>query len=479
MNKLFSNSLLGNSINIFAIRFVTVLANLFGIIYYSRNIAKEQYGAYSFLLITMAIFIALGNIGMSAVVFNFSDSGIRQFFKNLTLQKKIYYGLYLAVIASGFVTVLHFNDFPIRDASTYLLLFLFLIVAVLCFVLDHVLLLFQIHKQQLVLNILFTGIVIFAHVYALGSNQNLDMHILIQWWAIALVLKLAIQLLLFRQQLQAPSNAFLEMTEIQPSRKTWLQLGFYEVFQSIVKQSDKFIVGLFTTKEATALYFNGRIDLPFLPAILSSVRNAALIQLSKKTKDESAILVIIKDTFLILSSIAFGIVAFGMAYSEELFTVVFSEKYLQASELFVWSLWILPAQYCVSLSYILQYKEKANIINRGAFLDLIISILLLYPFYKWWGLSGIVISVVVSTYIQSFYYLLHTSNALKIQMWQLIPWKSYGLKIIISFGLAFLSHYLFTLIFDSTFTFIFGGITGLMCLFILFRIDKKASMPVL
>src|SRR5690606_19340402 len=52
--------------------------------------------------------------------------------------------------------------------------------------------------------------------------------------------------------------------------KLWLHLGFFELSQVVFRWADKFVVSLFLSAGAMALYFNGALEIPFLPILLGA-----------------------------------------------------------------------------------------------------------------------------------------------------------------------------------------------------------------
>jgi O-antigen/teichoic acid export membrane protein len=142
-----------------------------------------------------------------------------------------------------------------------------------------------------------------------------------------------------------------------------------------------------------------------------------------------------------LARIVFPIFFFLLAFRYELFEVVFSNKYLDSVPLFAVSLLLLPLR-AYNFTSLLQHLGKVRIVNIGAGIDLAVALILLYPLYLLLGLSGIVLSFVISTYIQCVYYLIHTARALNCGFFDLIPWRSWlGMGIL--FGtIAIGVHYI-------------------------------------
>lgn len=449
-------NLIGNSFSLFGIRLAILIVGLVGMIVYSHNLLPEDYAQYQFLLITLSIFIAFGSLGISAVIFNFSSDGFSAFFRNLKSANKLKYVTLMLALSLCFAGILIWkNNLGGQGFFVFFLLCLFSISA---FVLENILLIYPAKKVQLITNWLYASLWLAAHYWILKAEFNLLYLAII--WTVLVALKSLVLFFVFNFQYKKEIPAFAEVSSIQVQKETWWHLGFYEIFQLIVKQMDKFILSFMTSAQVAATYYNGRIEIPFLPAILSAVRNAALVQLKKSQEQTEKLVQTVRHAFQVLSTIGIAVTAFGIAYSEDLIITLFSDKYSTAVPIFITTLLILPAQYCISLSYVLQYKEKAQLINKGAFLDFFLTLILLYPFYFYFDILGIVLAVLVSTYIQSFYYLYHASKITRVQILKFLPLKDYLIKCLLFGILAFGLQYCGSLIFTHLFNLGMGSIVG-------------------
>ena len=76
-------------------------------------------------------------------------------------------------------------------------------------------------------------------------------------------------------------------------------------------------------------------------------------------------------------------------------------------------------------------------------MDILIAIILMITLYPLMGTKGVALSIVISTYCQSFYYLWHSSKILNTSILQILPLK----KLVIRFlkTLAFYTALFFLL----------------------------------
>lgn len=449
-------NLIGNSFSLFGIRLAVLIAGLVGMIVYSHRLLPEDYAQYQFLLITLSIFIAFGSLGISSVIFNFSSDGFSAFIRNFKSANKLKYIILMLALSLSFAGILIWKNN--LGGQGFLVFFLLCLFSITAFVLENILLIYPAKKVQLITNWLYAALWLAAHYWILKAEFNLLYLAII--WTILVALKSLVLFFVFNFQYKKEIPALAEVSSIQIQKETWWHLGFYEIFQLVVKQMDKFILSFMTSAQVAATYYNGRIEIPFLPAILSAVRNAALVQLKKNQEQTEKLVQTVRHAFQILSTIGIAVTAFGIAYSEDLIITFFSDKYSTAVPIFIITLLILPAQYCISLSYVLQYKEKAQLINKGAFLDFFLTLILLYPFYLYFDILGIVLAVLISTYIQSFYYLYHASKITRVQILKFLPLKDYLIKCLIFGILAFGLQYCGSLIFIPKFNLGIGSIVG-------------------
>jgi len=136
---------------------------------------------------------------------------------------------------------------------------------------------------------------------------------------------------------------------------------------------------------------------------------------------------------------AFPLFFFLLYFRQEFIYFFFSEKYAAAIPIFLCSILILPIR-AYNHTIILQSRERGNIINRGAVLDMVLAVLLMYPMYLWLGLPGVALSFVCSTVIQVIYYFYHSRKLLQVKGPELLPLSNWFFKFAGFAVLGFLLH---------------------------------------
>lgn len=226
--------------------------------------------------------------------------------------------------------------------------------------------------------------------------------------------------------------------DLSSMRKLWMHMYLYDIIQVSFLWLDKFIISLLMSKEEAAVYINGSLNIPFLPLAFAAVSSAALMQLSRLSVKRHQVKVM-HHVGRLLSSMAFPLFFFLLFFRQEFIFVFFSEKYEAAIPIFLCSIMILPIR-AYNHTIILQSRERGHIINRGAILDMLLAVSLMYPLYLLWGLPGVALSFVLSTVVQVLYYFYHSRKLLNVKGRELLPLKNWLIKFT-GFGLlGFLLH---------------------------------------
>ncbi|RYG42160.1 MAG: hypothetical protein EOO01_23630, partial [Chitinophagaceae bacterium] len=97
-------------------------------------------------------------------------------------------------------------------------------------------------------------------------------------------------------------------------------------------------------------------------------------------------------------------------------------KYVEAVPVFFVALFVIPVRICHFTSA-LQALHRNDIVVKGAFLDLALAIILLIILYPFFGLPGLALAFVISTWTQAGYYLHHTARLLNEPLSSFIPYR--------------------------------------------------------
>ncbi len=121
------------------------------------------------------------------------------------------------------------------------------------------------------------------------------------------------------------------------------------------------------------------------------------------------------------------------------------------------TLLVLPLR-AYNYTTLLQHMHRGGLINKGAIMDLVLALVLMYPMYQLMGLPGIALGFVVSTYLQVAYYLHHTARLSGTTWTSLLPLKNWGLKLLVSGLGMYLLHSLTRGMENMTMAVVAGGV---------------------
>ncbi len=203
--------------------------------------------------------------------------------------------------------------------------------------------------------------------------------------------------------------------------------------------------------------------------------SALLMQMAEQTaQGDEKLVQLVKHSGRVLSAVVFPLFFFFMLYRYELFHVVFTNKYESAIPIFLVTIMVLPLR-AYNFTTILQNKHKGATINIGVLIDLLSILALMYPLYKWLGLSGVALSFVLGSYIQGGYYLYQTGKVIGKPFYKLVPLVDWAKKLIILAVLGIGIHYVLSLLFTEQIVLILGILVTIIFVVIALYPDIKSS----
>lgn len=471
---------IGNSIFLFLTRFFPTLATLLVMIYFSHYLSFDLYGAYNNFWVRLYLISTIAALGIQNFLVTYSPSVVASLIKTLTLKHRLYYFGWICLMGMIFALLQNhamIQELPLRetvssmrdDSMLVWLPFCFFVVYVLGIVIESVLMVFKNRVVLVWVNVAYSIIFCWLH-YLFVLQETTAMDTLFLYLLLLACGKLLVYSIAYYRDMKG--QAISQVANVNRIRNLWAHMAFYDVSQMVFRWVDKFVLGLVLSAGLFAVYFNGSVDIPFLPLLLGAVGSSGLMQLSYDNREEAP-LQIQNKTGRILSCIVFPAFFFFLLFRYEFIELTFSVQYLEAVPIFLMSIMVLPLR-AYKFTTILQHKHMGRIINIGAIMDMAIAGGLAYPLYLKMGLSGIALSFVISTYIQSAYYLYHTSKVLNVSVIKLIPLLNWAIKFIV-FGLVFISfRYLLPKGYTKEIILISGIVFTLMVMSIAFLIELKA-----
>tara|TARA_Y100001935_G_C17275852_1_gene494611 strand:+ start:30 stop:1499 length:1470 start_codon:yes stop_codon:yes gene_type:complete len=217
-------------------------------------------------------------------------------------------------------------------------------------------------------------------------------------------------------------------------KKQWnyvYPMGIGMFIGSLGKHADKIFLLSFLTSEDFAIYSIGNLNIPFIAMVYGSIGSVILPQISKYSKmnEFSKATMLWKSMILKNSIITIPIVIFFLIQAENIFLILFTDKYLASANVFRILLLILIIQ-MLGHGYILRGFARTKTILYGKIFRTIISIFFGYFLVKNLGVIGAAVTYLISFSVNAIYQLEKTRKLSNSNWNNLLPWLDF-LKITI------------------------------------------------
>lgn len=461
-----SGTLLGTSAYIFLIRFFPTLASVVALVWLSRSTPPAFYGLYQSFWVQWQVLHVVACLGLPTLLLTYPPAVVNALAGRLNTIRLAGLLVWVSLCAAGLMLAQDYTGSPFARWQAGAFLLLNMPVAVL--------------EAYVLLKRRFRGVALvsigYAALFVLGHGA------LVQSWLSAgqlmngLLLGNALRLaalgyLAGRQYRMAGAPGLAVPAGV---RQLWLHTAFNEVVQVLFRWADKLALNFLLPAALFALYFNGTLDVPFLPLLLGAAGSALLLHFGEPDLPDAERVRLLRHTAGWLGRLVFPLFFFLVLFRHELFGVVFAHRYDAAVPLFLLSSLVLPLR-AYNFTALLQHKAQGRTISTGAVLDLALALLLMYPLYRWLGLGGVALAFVISTWCQAAYYLGCTARLLNRPWPQLLPWRTWAAQLV-GFGLGLAAlHAALARWLPETAVLIWGaGTVGLLLLVQLWQLRRAA-----
>jgi O-antigen/teichoic acid export membrane protein len=437
-------------------------------ILYSRQLSYDDYGTFQSVWMYVNIVNVIISFGFSSVILSTNLPFLLSFLKN---NVRFISGFYLALWISGLTVFFLFAKN--LNTSLKFLLIAFIIIQNLITVAETLLIKRRKEKISFVINFFYSLLFFGCHIYILFSHY--DLANLVAGISLVSILKLMAILLV-----PAKNEKYEGVTDENHFIAHWGYLGMNEVLGVLSKWVDKVFLLYLLTASDFAVFFNGSFEIPLFGLLISVAGSLMLIEFSANIQMTDKIQALFRESFNMLSTIVFPLFFFLFFFREDIFSLIFKDKYNASVPIFAISIFILPLR-INNYSVILQCFSQGKKIIIGSLIDIVIALILMVSLYPVMGSRGIALSIVISTYCQVMYYLWYSAKLLNIKMYELLPLQKLAVKFLIFLALYFIIFLLLThssiiikLLMGSVFTtlLIFAGMWSYFKTFF-----KKESSP--
>ncbi len=386
---------------------VKLLVQITILILYSRMLSVEEYGRYQSVWLFINVFGVAILFGLPSLLLSAGSETVLRWIKNnkllfvcLALGAHLIPVLYLALARDGF------------EANTLPWLYALLIVQNLSVIRETLAVKYDQQKRLFVVQILFNLAWLTVHFLVLKSGYSLPL----------LISLLTLLCLLKAISLPWKYASITENNEPKSPGKQWLFLGLFDIVGMLFKWVDKWVILLFVSVAQFAIYFNGSYEIPLFPLLVSAAGSIMIVELSKSETIKEDAPVLFRKCMRYLAIPVLPSFFFLLQNHEQFFLFVFGDKYAEAVPVFFVALFVIPVRICHFTSA-LQALHRNDIVVKGAFLDLALAIILLIILYPLFGLPGLALAFVISTWMQAGYYLHHTARLLNKPLSSFIPYR--------------------------------------------------------
>jgi|GEM_PF-661100 len=400
---------------LFLSRVMPLVALFLITIIYSRKLTYDDYGKFQSVWIYTNIVNVIISFGIASVILSTDLDFLTAFIKNNRRKLILFYSaLWISGLVTFFFVAKNFNS------SLKFLLIAFIITQNVATAADNLLIKKGNEKISGIINFVYAFIFFGWHIYVLCTWYSL--YHLVEGITIISAARLMIILLIplrkRETRVTVSNNQFLHH---------WGYLGLNDTLGVLARWIDKLFLLYLLSAGDFAIFFNGSIEIPLFALLVSVTGNFLSIEMSASLLQPKKMIKVYRESFHILSNIVFPLFLFLFFFRADLFSLVFAHKYDASLPIFVISIFILPLR-INNYGVVLQCFSQGKRVLFGSLLDLFIAIILMIILYPLMGTKGVALSVVISTYCQSLYYLWHSSRMLNSTILQLLPLKKLGIR---------------------------------------------------
>lgn len=408
-------------------RMLQVTMNLIVVWLFSIFLDKEVYGNFQKVFVCIGLIASIIPIGLPSLISSLPYASFLKLLYSMWQKTKwIHFSVLIITIVSSFWLI------EFSPSFTRILLILLAVLNAFYVVVEIMCIKQHKDKAIFILNILYAFAFLLVHLYFLyGVAFNIN-SLLINLIIISLC-RLLLSSLLFKKHLKVNSisDGSFKTDSINSYVHQWKFLGVNELLDAFSKQIDKLFLLWLLSAEAYAIYFNGSYEIPLLGVLVSAIGTFINLQISQSKLDDKKILSLFHNSCIGLACILFPLFFFLQFNAQDLFNIVFRNRYPESATVFLVSSYIIPLR-IANYTSILQSKLKSDIIFKGSIIGLISKIIFCIILYQFWGILGVAAAIVLGTIVQIIFYLIYSAHILDVKKREILPYK----QLLILFGLS-------------------------------------------
>lgn len=428
---------------------------------YARQLSLNDYGVYQSAWLYINIISSISLFGIPSLLLSNPGGNIKIWIRN---NRPLFYSLLLVLNVLPLAYIYFANEY---SPGVKLLIILITVVQNIVIVFESINIKQENEKAVFISNIVFSVGFFLCHAVLLYTGYSL----LYLFGGLLLVFVIKCGMLIFTQKNKAINAA--EGNFDQTGRQ-WLFLGLNDMLAVAAVWLDKVVIFLLLTSSQFAIYFNGAYEIPVFGLMLSAAGNIMVVDLAKNATDPEKLKALLHSSTQLLAAVVFPAFCYLLFNYDTFFTFIFSEKYIASLPVFFISIFILPVRilYCTAA---LQVRHKSNVILAGAVIDIVAAVIFMCILYPLFGMPGLALAFVISTYIQAAYYMHQTAILYQKPVSYFIPFKMLMFSLCISAIFAAAAFFLcrnmpypYTLLMPA-------AACAASAVFLIYRYQKKAK----
>jgi len=223
----------------------------------------------------------------------------------------------------------------------------------------------------------------------------------------------------------------LSLKKITPILKYGLPMGVFLITNTLMRSTDKLIIGYFSTTENLALYSNCSKPLPF-DIIITSFATVLVPYIMKYiSNNEKEKLISLFRSYISLGYLSMWLMAVGaIVVSNEIIPFLYADIYLEGRNIFIIYLVDTMLKFS-SIHLIIAASGESKYLMKISVITLILNIILSIVFYFIFDAFGIpqcgpALATVTVSAIYTFIIINKTRNILSVRTTDILPLKDMG-----------------------------------------------------
>lgn len=200
--------------------------------------------------------------------------------------------------------------------------------------------------------------------------------------------------------------------------------GLAVILQVSQDQFHQYVVAYSYSAAVFAVYSVGMFQLPIVELIYTPMSQLMIVRMTalrqRSTREE--IISLWFDITRKLAMVFFPVFVFLQLMARELIVFLFTPTYLASVPLFRVALLSLLTAILLTEGVLRAYAET-HFILKTTFMKLVLTLILIFPFLSWFGLSGGVITLTVVLAMAKMWMLWKVSRLIPLSVADLLPWR--------------------------------------------------------